>query len=44
MTDYIPFTADEYAPDAPATALHFEKVVSKLDLQLSRGHLVRLSS
>lgn len=25
MTDYIAFTADEYAPDAPATALHFER-------------------
>ncbi len=25
MTDYIPFTTDEYAPDAPATALHFER-------------------
>lgn len=25
MTDYIPFTAAEYQPDAPATALHFSR-------------------
>jgi len=25
MTDYVPYTPDEYAPDAPATALHFQR-------------------
>lgn len=25
MTDYLPFTPDEYAVDAPGTALHFER-------------------
>ncbi len=25
MTDYVPFTSDEYQPDAPATALHFSR-------------------
>lgn len=25
MTDYIPYTPDEYAPEAPATALHFQR-------------------
>ncbi|MCU0826144.1 MAG: hypothetical protein MUE52_01755 [Tabrizicola sp.] len=25
MTDYVPYTAAEYAPDAPATALHFQR-------------------
>lgn len=25
MTDYLPYTSGEYAVDAPATALHFER-------------------
>lgn len=25
MTDYVPYTPAEYAPDAPATALHFQR-------------------
>lgn len=25
MTDYVPYTPDEYAPDAPGTALHFQR-------------------
>lgn len=25
IPDYIPFTSDEYQPDAPATALHFSR-------------------
>lgn len=25
MTDFVPFTSDEYAPDAPGTSLHFER-------------------
>lgn len=25
MTDYIPYTVEEYQPDAPATALHFAR-------------------
>lgn len=25
MTDYLGYTADEYAPDAPATSLHFRR-------------------
>lgn len=25
MTDFLPYTAAEYAPDAPATALHFQR-------------------
>lgn len=25
MTDFVPFTPDEYAPDAPGTALHFQR-------------------